>query len=162
MAFASIISKASLLYLTFKPTAAKAASKFTKVIRPVTKTNPSVLQQIVKLPCVKDRLLSSTVLGCQTLNVTPCSSTRQQALSNRSRVALRFSRPYSSDGYDNDRESTSRSRLQLMDFPRIWWPNPIKWLKNKLFTVLITGYFDESFNMDTFLHGSLEVMTIIE
>ncbi|XP_041374407.1 m-AAA protease-interacting protein 1, mitochondrial-like [Gigantopelta aegis] len=156
MAFSSVISRASLLYLTFRPTVAKAASKFAKVTSSTTKRNLVLLQHIAKSSC-RNRLLSTSVSGCQTVNVTPYSSRRQHTVSHKSHVALLFSRPFSSDGYDNDRESSGASRtpLQLMDFPRIWWPNPIKWFKNKLFTVLITGYFDESFNMDSFLDGSL-------
>lgn len=50
-----------------------------------------------------------------------------------------------------------RIPLKLMEFPEILWPNIIKSMKNRIFAFLITGYFDKSFTIDSFIDGCIQV-----
>ncbi|XP_046380217.1 m-AAA protease-interacting protein 1, mitochondrial-like [Haliotis rufescens] len=54
-----------------------------------------------------------------------------------------------------------RIPLKLMEFPEILWPNIIKSMKNRIFAFLITGYFDKSFTIDSFIDGCIQAVSLV-
>ena len=47
-----------------------------------------------------------------------------------------------------------------MDFKEIIWPHPLKSLRNFWFSLLIRGYYDNTYNTETFLKGAEQVKTL--
>jgi len=74
---------------------------------------------------------------------------------------LRIARNYSDGDGGQDPSKNNKKPLKLMDFKEIIWPHPLKSLRNFWFSLLIRGYYDNSYNPETFLKGAEQAITTV-
>ena len=56
--------------------------------------------------------------------------------------------------------ASEKRPLKLMNFRELIWPHPIKSLRNYIFSLLISSYFDQTFAIETFMNGAEQVIDI--
>lgn len=61
-------------------------------------------------------------------------------------------------GWGGDGNGRHRFPVKLMDFPERTMPGIVKSFRNRFFAILIKGYYDGTFSMDSFLEGATQVI----